>query len=392
MTSDNNYFSSDGNYEKAKSWLKSQADEIGLEFNIVEFERPAEFAIWMTWKGSRPELKSILLNSHIDVVPVDQDKWTWDPFAAEMDSNGNIFARGTQDMKSVGIQYLEAIRTLKVQGFVPERSVHVSFVPDEELGGTKGMKVFVETPEFLKLNVGFGLDEGIGNPDESFVVSYGERAIWQVKFTAKGNTGHALRFIEDTAAEKLQTVINKMLDLRCKEKKRLESDSNLGMGSVTSVNMTILQGGLQINIVPPELSASFDLRVTPKWDISDALKFLDGVCTEAGPGVSYEWIFRSDHGFAQTELQGNSFWEAFEKACNEMELKLDVQVFPGATDIRYLRHIGIPALGFSPINNTPVLLHDNDEFLNDKVFLRGITIYERIIRNVTSAADVPTIP
>ena len=56
-----------------------------------------------------------------------------------------------------------------------------------------------------------------------------------------GNTGHALRFIENTAAEKLQTVINKMLDFRRKEKDRLESDSSLGLGDVTSVNMTIIQ-------------------------------------------------------------------------------------------------------------------------------------------------------
>ena len=67
-------------------------------------------------------------------------------------------------------------------------------------------------------------------------------------------------------------------------------------------------------------------------------------------------------------------------------LKLDVQVFPGATDIRYLRDVGIPALGFSPINNTPVLLHDNDEFLNEKTFLKGITIYEALIPRLASVA------
>ena len=50
---------------------------------------------------------------------------------------------------------------------------------DEELGGTKGMKEFVKSNEFRKMNVGFGLDEGITSPDESFVVAYGERAIWR---------------------------------------------------------------------------------------------------------------------------------------------------------------------------------------------------------------------
>ena len=41
--------------------------------------------------------------------------------------------------------------------------------------------------------------------------------------------------------------------------------------------------------------------------------------------------------------------------------------------------LGYPAIGFSPMNNTPILLHDHDEFLNESVFLRGIEIYCEII-------------
>lgn len=54
------------------SWLQKQANEIDLEYNIVEFPKPYEFAVWLTWKGKTPALTSILLNSHIDVVPVDE--------------------------------------------------------------------------------------------------------------------------------------------------------------------------------------------------------------------------------------------------------------------------------------------------------------------------------
>ena len=41
--------------------------------------------------------------------------------------------------------------------------------------------------------------------------------------------------------------------------------------------------------------------------------------------------------------------------------------------------LGYPAIGFSPMNNTPILLHDHNEFLNENVFLRGIEIYCEII-------------
>ena len=43
---------------------------------------------------------------------------------------------------------------------------------------------------------------------------------------------------------------------------------------------------------------------------------------------------------------------------------------------------GCPAIGFSPMNGTPVLLHDHNEFLNKDVFLKGIDIYAVIIANL----------
>jgi aminoacylase len=67
-------------------------------------------------------------------------------------------------------------------------------------------------------------------------------------------------------------------------------------------------------------------------------------------------------------------------------LKIEPQIFPAATDIRYVRAVGIPALGFSPINNTPVLLHDHNEFLNEKTFLRGIDIYCHLITELANSS------
>lgn len=50
---------------------------------------------------------------------------------------------------------------------------------------------------------------------------------------------------------------------------------------------------------------------------------------------------------------------------------------------------GHPAIGFSPMNRTPVLLHDHNEFLNEQVFLRGIDIYARLL---SALASVPPLP
>lgn len=97
-----------------------------------------------------------------------------------MDDEGRIFARGAQDMKCVGMQYLGAIRALKRDGFQPTRTIHVSFGSEEELGGFEAMKDFVCTKDFQDLNVGFSLDEGIASENEVFPVFYAERTVWRM--------------------------------------------------------------------------------------------------------------------------------------------------------------------------------------------------------------------
>jgi aminoacylase len=58
----------------------------------------------------------------------------------------------------------------------------------------------------------------------------------------------------------------------------------------------------------------------------------------------------------------NPWWSVFEEAVKKAGGKLGKpEVFPASTDARYFRKVGIPALGFSPIENTPVLLHDHNE-------------------------------
>lgn len=115
----------------------------------------------LTWVGTDPNLPSIVLNSHMDVVPVYEHLWTHKPFEADIDDQGRIYARGSQDMKSVGTQYLGALRYFKRNNIQFKRTIHCTFVPEEEIGGVEGMREFVHTEAFKNLNVGFSLDEGM---------------------------------------------------------------------------------------------------------------------------------------------------------------------------------------------------------------------------------------
>lgn len=58
----------------------------------------------------------------------------------------------------------------------------------------------------------------------------------------------------------------------------------------------------------------------------------------------------------------NPWWNLFQEAVRKAGRKLGKpEIFPAATDARYLRNTGLPAIGFSPMANTPILLHDHNE-------------------------------
>ncbi|XP_007451904.1 PREDICTED: aminoacylase-1 isoform X5 [Lipotes vexillifer] len=231
--------------------------------------------------------------------------------------------------------------------------------------------------------------DGLANPTDAFTVFYSERSPWWVQVTSTGKPGHGSRFIEDTAAEKLHKVVSSILAFREKERQRLQSDPQLKQGAVTSVNLTKLEGGVAYNVVPATMSASFDFRVAPDVDLKAFEEQLQGWCQAAGEGVTFEFAQKWTEPQVTSTDDSDPWWAAFSGVCKDMNLTLEPEIFPAATDSRYLRAVGVPALGFSPMNHTPVLLHDHDERLHEATFLRGIDIYTRLL---PALASVPTLP
>jgi aminoacylase len=194
---------SNGSYVACAQYLIEQCTAAGLvNVGVVEASLPGKPIVRASWIGNDASLPCIVLNSHYDVVPAQPEDWTMPPFEG-LRKDGRVYGRGTQDMKCVCVQYLAAIKHLMSAGFQPQRSVHLTFVPDEEIGGVDGMVLLLSTPWFSSLDIGLALDEGLASEDDSYSVFYGERLPWWVKVSAKGNTGHGSRFIEGTAVEQL---------------------------------------------------------------------------------------------------------------------------------------------------------------------------------------------
>ena len=145
-------------------------------------------------------------------------------------------------MKCVGMQYLEAIRNLKSQGFQPIRTIYLSYVPDEEVGGVDGAGNFTASEDFQKLNVGVNLDEGLASPDDSYRVFNGERSPWWLKIKTTGDPGHGSKLYDNSAFENLVKSLESISKYR-EEQFNLVKQGLREEGEVTSINGVYLKAG-----------------------------------------------------------------------------------------------------------------------------------------------------
>ncbi|EER07719.1 conserved hypothetical protein [Perkinsus marinus ATCC 50983] len=390
---------SNGSYAECAKLLQRWLGEIPGVTNIRAIEYvPGKPVILATFPGSTPKLKSILLNGHYDVVPVFREHWKVDPFDAVVE-DGKIYGRGTQDMKCVLSGYIEGLRRIfAAQGQQQHqrlrRTIHISLVPDEEVGGADGASKFAYSDEFASLNIGMVLDEGLATPSaEKYTLFYGERATNWVTFRLKGNTGHGSRFIDNTAVEKLVTILSRIYAVRTEQRKILD-DSSCGpaaaaktLGDVLTVNVTALQAGVAssstksgfaLNVIPSDALIGVDVRVPLHIDRTGIQRIFDEWLGEYKDEVDIEFDNYADHP-PPLELT-NPWLMAFRTAIEqEVGVETALEVFPSGTDSRYFRAKGLPCFGFSPMRDTPILLHDHNEFISERALIEGIRVYEKVL-------------
>eukprot|EP00604_Paraphysomonas_vestita_P004288 CAMPEP_0174824780 /NCGR_PEP_ID=MMETSP1107-20130205/38014_1 /TAXON_ID=36770 /ORGANISM="Paraphysomonas vestita, Strain GFlagA" /LENGTH=145 /DNA_ID=CAMNT_0016053953 /DNA_START=511 /DNA_END=945 /DNA_ORIENTATION=- len=130
------------------------------------------------------------------------------------------------------------------------------------------------------------------------------------------------------------------------------------------------------NVIPAVVQAGFDIRLSPHVDPSDMMIEIDTWCQEAQsavPGIpengGIKWEFDKSttnmtHCTTSTDSTVNPWWGVITKCLSEENgIQTVPMVFPAATDSRFLRELGIKAFGFSPIRNSPILLHEHDEYI-----------------------------
>lgn len=204
---------------------------------------------------------------------------------------------------------------------------------------------------------------------------------WWVVVSSTGPTGHGSRFIKGTATHALHAFCTRALAFRKEQEEQLMAPAHHRegrcdhakhhkLGDVTTVNLTMLRAGVTtdggatfaINVIPTEAMAGFDVRVPLTMPHATLAATLTQWCREAEAETgaaegSLSWETASYGGEALHEHHVTSvdpstceYFREFQAAVEkDVGVRLTTEVFPAATDSRFLRALKIPCFGFSPM-------------------------------------------
>jgi len=355
-------------YEKALTFLKKQAQACGFLYKQVGLPSGNKVLV-ITYKGTDPSLSSIALNHHIDVVPATPEGWKVDPFSGAI-VDDSMIGRGTQDMKGIGATHYFALKELKDLGIKPKRTIHIFAVPEEEVGGYKGTKEFVETSYFKSLNVGFVVDEGHASGDASVLdLKVTERKPMQIQVTVKGDLAHGSHLECRNAIHDLVTFLYEILELHNKSKRTIGKKEP---GELLSCNMTSLSAGIKkedgfiaLNVVPNTAQATIDVRIPQTIKKKEIVALLDKTIAQF-PTMSYEILAQANEEPEPRDYH-TPLYKALEKAIKTTGLKAQPHFFEASSDLRFYQARGIDGVGL-----TPFAIVDNIHGINESVPLKEL--------------------
>ncbi|WP_296232076.1 acetylornithine deacetylase [Pseudomonas sp. UBA4617] len=201
------------------------------------------------------DVGGIVLSGHTDVVPVDGQAWSVEPFALS-ERDGRLYGRGTADMKGFIASVLAAVPALVAQ---PLRlPVHLAFSYDEEVGclGVRSMLAALEQrPHKPRLCL-------IGEPTELKPV-LGHKGKLAMRCQVQGAACHsAYAPYGVNAIEFAAKLIGKLGDIG--EALALPEHHDTRFDPPFSTVQTgVIKGGRALNIVPAECEFDFEVRALP---------------------------------------------------------------------------------------------------------------------------------
>ncbi|MDB5430927.1 MAG: argE [Caulobacter sp.] len=195
----------------------------------------------------------VVLSGHTDVVPVDGQPWTSDPFTLTPRDDGRLYGRGTCDMKGFLALALAAAPDLIAQPLA--RPVHLAFSYDEEigcLGAPDLIRAIVKDLPRPDLVI-------VGEPTDMAAVR-GHKGVMAFTVTVSGHEAHSsqphLGASANMAAVRLMTELVALAD-------QLERDADPASPFTPkhpTLTIGVIEGGTAFNILARQCVFRFDLR------------------------------------------------------------------------------------------------------------------------------------
>jgi acetylornithine deacetylase/succinyl-diaminopimelate desuccinylase-like protein len=375
-----------GNEQSGAEYLASVLKNNGIEAEVIPTGEKNRACVYARLRGTGKKKAVVLLN-HIDVVPAEAKDWRYPPFGGEI-HDGELWGRGSQDMKGMGIAELEAMLLLKRDGTKLDRDIIFLGTPDEEVGGDHGARWVKEHhPEIVKdaeflLNEGAGIDVDAKGKPIYWGVDVAEKSLLWLKVTATGDAGHASMPLSDSAPNRLVRALNRLVNAPVKltilpvvqqyftdiadlappelrsayknlstasqdpqQVELLMKDKKKAAMLRNTVSLTVMKSGYKTNVIPAEAYAELDCRLLPDVKPDDFIAEIKTLLADPKLDISILSREYAEPSPVKTEL----FQAIKDVAATEIPAVPVVPTVVGwFTDTHWFRELGLVGYGFEP--------------------------------------------
>lgn len=211
--------------------------------------------------GPADRAGGIVLSGHTDVVPVEGQDWSSDPFKV-VERDGKLYGRGTSDMKSFIGAALAAVPDFLARG--PEIPIHFALSYDEEVG-CLGVRPMIDTVirTLPKPQVVI-----VGEPSDMKVVN-AHKGIRSYYTTVTGLEFHSSQTHQGVSAIQYAAELIGFLMKLGEEMRERGDASGRFTPPFTTISVGIIKGGTAVNIIPKSCSFLWEYRSLPDADAEE---------------------------------------------------------------------------------------------------------------------------
>ncbi|MEM2150875.1 MAG: ArgE/DapE family deacylase [Candidatus Bathyarchaeia archaeon] len=374
-------------------YIKAYLENAGIE---VSFHAKEKEKVNVCAKVRGKPDKKIVWLGHLDVVPAGlREKWVHDPFGGVFDGE-RIYGRGSSDMKGSCAAAMIAAKVLSDVAEEDKATVDFWFTCDEEVGSPDGTGWLVEKG-LISGDLCLIGDSLSRDPSKEPYIDVGCKGYIRLHLKAIGRTAHgSMPFYGDNAIEKILLAIesvknlsnyslNLPADLEESVKSSIEyllADEKLSEKQkdaikkafyYPTVSLTMINGGVKINVIPDYAEAFFDIRISPGVDPENIIRTLHNfISTLHMKGVK-AGVIGFEGGYY--ESWDSKYAIALRKAVEiATSVKPKPKILLGATDaLRLKKTLGITCLGFGA--GIEELAHAPNEYVTLSGLLSAAKVY-----------------